>query len=165
MWCEHKALPLCLTVTPAFTFHETWSLPWKRHNRLLIAVSCIRSLKEGEDQKEIAIEPALALDEVEPLPEDCYSRPISLPEGNSSRNARRCLPENRRGLNSAVCRLLSVTTLRQRLLQPDFQPAGASQLHPRHKHLLMKRSLRCRVSHRSGSRSQRLLSPLGRTPG
>uniref|UniRef100_A0A8C5HUT9 Dynactin subunit 4 n=1 Tax=Gouania willdenowi TaxID=441366 RepID=A0A8C5HUT9_GOUWI len=75
------------------------------------------SLKEGDDQKEISIEPAQALDEVEPLPEDCYSRPISLPE---------------------------VTTLRQRLLQPDFQPAGASQLHPRHKHLLMKRSLRCR---------------------
>ncbi|XP_033948803.1 dynactin subunit 4 isoform X1 [Pseudochaenichthys georgianus] len=75
------------------------------------------TLKEGEDQKEIIIEPAQALDEVEPLPEDCYTRPISLPE---------------------------VTTLRQRLLQPDFQPAGASQLHPRHKHLLMKRSLRCR---------------------
>lgn len=38
-----------------------------------------------------------------------------------------------------------MTTLRQRLLQPDFQPPGASQLHPKHKHLLMKRSLRCRV--------------------
>uniref|UniRef100_A0A672S591 Dynactin subunit 4 n=1 Tax=Sinocyclocheilus grahami TaxID=75366 RepID=A0A672S591_SINGR len=75
------------------------------------------SLKEGEDQKEITIEPAQALDEVEPLPEDYYTRPVNLPE---------------------------VTTLRQRLLQPDFQPAGASQLHPRHKHLLMKRSLRCR---------------------
>ncbi|MBN3307953.1 DCTN4 protein, partial [Amia calva] len=75
------------------------------------------SLKEGEDQKEIKIEPAQALDEVEPLPEDCYTRPINLPE---------------------------VTTLRQRLLQPDFQPAGASQLYPRHKHLLIKRSLRCR---------------------
>ncbi|RXN12562.1 dynactin subunit 4 isoform X2 [Labeo rohita] len=74
-------------------------------------------LKEGEDQKEITIEPAQALDEVEPLPEDYYTRPVNLPE---------------------------VTTLRQRLLQPDFQPAGASQLHPRHKHLLMKRSLRCR---------------------
>lgn len=43
-----------------------------------------------------------------------------------------------------VC-VRAVTTLRQRLLQPDFQPAGASQLHPKHKHLLMKRSLRCRV--------------------
>lgn len=38
-------------------------------------------LKEGEDQKEITIEPAQALDEVEPLPEDCYTGPISLPEG------------------------------------------------------------------------------------
>ncbi|KAK1161255.1 dynactin subunit 4 isoform X1 [Acipenser oxyrinchus oxyrinchus] len=75
------------------------------------------SLKEGEDQKEIKIEPVQALEEVEPLPEDYYTRPINLPE---------------------------VTTLRQRLLQPDFQPIGASQLYPRHKHLLTKRSLRCR---------------------
>ncbi|XP_023675328.1 dynactin subunit 4 isoform X1 [Paramormyrops kingsleyae] len=75
------------------------------------------SLKEGEDQKEIKIEPAQALDEVEPLPEDCYTGPVNLPE---------------------------VTTLRQRLLQPDFQPAGASHMYPKHKHLLIKRSLRCR---------------------
>ncbi|XP_018600699.1 dynactin subunit 4 isoform X2 [Scleropages formosus] len=75
------------------------------------------SLKEGEDQKEIKIEPAQALDEVEPLPEDYYTRPVNLPE---------------------------VTTLRQRLLQPDFQPAGAPQMLPKHKHLLIKRSLRCR---------------------
>lgn len=40
----------------------------------------------------------------------------------------------------------AVTTLHQRLLQPDFQPICASQLYPRHKHLLIKRSLRCRVS-------------------
>ncbi|XP_062943048.1 dynactin subunit 4 isoform X1 [Cynocephalus volans] len=75
------------------------------------------SLKEGEDQKEIKIEPAQAVDEVEPLPEDYYTRPVNLTE---------------------------VTTLHQRLLQPDFQPICASQLYPRHKHLLIKRSLRCR---------------------
>jgi len=75
------------------------------------------SLKEGEDQKEIKIEPAQAVDEVEPLPEDYYIRPVNLTE---------------------------VTTLQQRLLQPDFQPVCASQLYPRHKHLLIKRSLRCR---------------------
>uniref|UniRef100_A0A670IFH0 Dynactin subunit 4 n=1 Tax=Podarcis muralis TaxID=64176 RepID=A0A670IFH0_PODMU len=75
------------------------------------------SLKDGEDQKEIKIEPAQAVEEVEPLPEDYYTRPINLTE---------------------------VTTLRQRLLQPDFQPICASQLYPRHKHLLIKRSLRCR---------------------
>ncbi len=38
-------------------------------------------LKEGEDQKEITIEPAQALDEMEPLPEDYYTRPVNLPEG------------------------------------------------------------------------------------
>lgn len=48
----------------------------------------MRSLKEGEDQKEISIEPAQALDEVEPLPEDCYSRPISLTEGAPALAAR-----------------------------------------------------------------------------
>uniref|UniRef100_A0A4W3HGQ2 Dynactin subunit 4 n=1 Tax=Callorhinchus milii TaxID=7868 RepID=A0A4W3HGQ2_CALMI len=73
--------------------------------------------KEGEDHKEIKIEPAQAVEEVEPLPEDYYTRPVSLPE---------------------------VTTLRQRLLQPDFQPISTSQLYPKHKHLLIKRSLRCR---------------------
>ncbi|MEE6478446.1 hypothetical protein FKM82_011850 [Ascaphus truei] len=75
------------------------------------------TLKEGEDQKEIKIEPAQASEEMEPLPEDYYTRFINLTE---------------------------VTTLDQRLLQPDFQPICASQLHPRHKHLLIKRSLRCR---------------------
>ena len=49
---------------------------------LIAAYLCrVRSLKEGEDQKEITIEAAQALDEMEPLPEDCYTRPISLPEG------------------------------------------------------------------------------------
>ncbi|MEJ1279277.1 dynactin 4 [Cricetulus griseus] len=77
------------------------------------------SLREGEDQKEVKIEPAQAVAEVEPLPEDYYTRPVNLTE---------------------------VTTLQQRLLQPDFQPVSASQLYPRHKHLLIKRSLRCRES-------------------
>ncbi|XP_072120731.1 dynactin subunit 4 [Mobula birostris] len=75
------------------------------------------TLKDGEDHKDVKIEPAQALEEVEPLPEDYYTRPINLPE---------------------------VTTLHQRLMQPDFQPISASQLHPKHKHLLIKRSLRCR---------------------
>lgn len=41
------------------------------------------SLKEGEDQKEIKIEPADAVEEVEPLPEDYYTRPINLTEGKT----------------------------------------------------------------------------------
>ncbi|XP_069754118.1 dynactin subunit 4 [Narcine bancroftii] len=76
-----------------------------------------QTLKEADDHKDVKIEPAQALEEVEPLPEDYYTSPIDLPE---------------------------VTTLHQRLLQPDFQPISASQLHPKHKHLLIKRSLRCR---------------------
>lgn len=43
---------------------------------------CFR-LKEGEDQKEIKIEPADAVEEVEPLPEDYYTRPINLTEGKT----------------------------------------------------------------------------------
>lgn len=52
-----------------------------RINQMRVCLCLLTSLKEGEDQKEITIEPAQALDEVEPLPEDCYTRPISLPEG------------------------------------------------------------------------------------
>lgn len=51
----------------------------------LITPTCLHacfSLKEGEDQKEIKIEPADAVEEVEPLPEDYYTRPINLTEGN-----------------------------------------------------------------------------------
>lgn len=40
------------------------------------------SLREGEDQKEVKIEPAQAVAEVEPLPEDYYTRPVNLTEGN-----------------------------------------------------------------------------------
>lgn len=40
-------------------------------------------MKEGEDQKEIKIEPADAVEEVEPLPEDYYTRPINLTEGKT----------------------------------------------------------------------------------
>lgn len=66
------------------------------------------SLKEGEDQKEITIEPAQALDEVEPLPEDCYTRPISLPEGKAGNKS----PQSRVG------RMLRVT--------PDTPPPHLS---------------------------------------
>ncbi|KAJ6667839.1 hypothetical protein lerEdw1_016160 [Lerista edwardsae] len=82
------------------------------------------SLKEGEDQKEIKIEPAQAVEEVVVTGSQVlksFDEVFKL---------------------SILC---TVTTLRQRLLQPDFQPICASQLYPRHKHLLIKRSLRCRI--------------------
>lgn len=46
------------------------------------------SLKEGEEQREVKLEPAQALDEVEPLPEDCYTGPVNLPEGKTSKPTR-----------------------------------------------------------------------------
>lgn len=53
----------------------------------MLTSPALYSLKEGEDQKEITIEPAQALDEVEPLPEDYYTRPVSLPEGKILRGS------------------------------------------------------------------------------
>jgi len=40
--------------------------------------------------------------------------------------------------------LLVVTTLTQRLAQPEFQTALVSDFFPAHKHLMIKRSQRCR---------------------
>ena len=41
----------------------------------------------------------------------------------------------------------SVATIVQRLQQPEQNGQRVNDLHPRHKHLLIKRSQRCRVSH------------------
>lgn len=75
------------------------------------------SFIEEEDQKEIKIDPSQAVDEMELLPEDSYTRPTNLTE---------------------------MTTLQQHLLQPGFHPIYASQLCLRHKHFLIKWSLCCR---------------------
>ncbi|KAJ8394466.1 hypothetical protein AAFF_G00046770 [Aldrovandia affinis] len=98
-------------------FAEKYGLASRQRSGVSITGLASLSLKEGEEQREVKLELAQALEEVEPLPEDCYTRPVNLPE---------------------------VTTLRQRLLLPDLQPPGVLQLHPKHKQLLIKRSLRCR---------------------
>jgi dynactin-4 len=41
---------------------------------------------------------------------------------------------------------ISETTIGQRLGSPEFQPSESIDLYPRHKHLLIRRSLRCKVS-------------------
>ncbi|XP_078384508.1 dynactin subunit 4-like isoform X1 [Oculina patagonica] len=61
--------------------------------------------------------PSEAVEEVETLPEEFYNKPLILEK---------------------------VPHLTQRLCQPDFQPGAIGDLHPRHKHLLAKRSQRCR---------------------
>ncbi|XP_067008878.2 dynactin subunit 4 [Anabrus simplex] len=63
------------------------------------------------------VAPSVASEEVEQLPEEIFTTTINL---------------------------TSVTTLTQRLAQPEFQPKYVSELYPAHKHLLIKRSQRCR---------------------
>lgn len=50
--------------------------------------------------------------------------------------------------------LCEVTTLEQRLLQPDWQPETVDLLFPVHKHLTVKRSLRCRTCEHNVSKPE-----------
>lgn len=63
------------------------------------------------------VEPAIASEEVEELPEELLLNPVKLDE---------------------------ITTLKQRLASPDQQPVTVDKLFPGHKQLLVKRSMRCR---------------------
>lgn len=63
------------------------------------------------------LEPAIAKEEVEPLSSDIFTKVLNLNE---------------------------ITTLSQRLLQPEQQPATVDKLFPNHKSTLVKRSQRCR---------------------
>lgn len=73
--------------------------------------------KELVDEDVNLKNPSEAVEEVETLPEEFYNKPLILEK---------------------------VPNLSQRLCQPDFQPGAIGDLHPRHKHLLAKRSQRCR---------------------
>uniref|UniRef100_A0A8C4Q071 Dynactin subunit 4 n=1 Tax=Eptatretus burgeri TaxID=7764 RepID=A0A8C4Q071_EPTBU len=74
------------------------------------------TLKDGDDHKEVKISNAETVEEVEPLSEDYYTHPVQLED---------------------------LTNLPQRLVQIESQSQFMSHLYPRHKHLIMKRSLRC----------------------
>ncbi|XP_049804176.1 dynactin subunit 4 [Schistocerca nitens] len=64
-----------------------------------------------------SLERAVATEDVDDLPADIFEKPLDLTK---------------------------ITTLTQRLAQPEFQPTKVSQLYPAHKQLLIKRSQRCR---------------------
>ena len=64
---------------------------------------------------EIPLPPSL--DEPQELPDDIFTAPVNLHK---------------------------VTNIRQRLADVEFQPEDVTSLYPRHKHLLIKRSQRCR---------------------
>lgn len=73
--------------------------------------------KEIVDEDVTLKNPSIAVEEVEILAEEFYNKTLILEK---------------------------VPHLSQRLCQPDFQPGTIADLHPRHKHLLAKRSQRCR---------------------
>lgn len=79
------------------------------------------------------LEGVTAKEEVEELPDDIFTKPIQLTESKKQ---------------DCICTYLSiyiaVTTIEQRLLQPDAQPATVDKLFPIHKQLSVKQSLRCR---------------------
>ncbi|XP_070543936.1 dynactin subunit 4-like isoform X2 [Ptychodera flava] len=88
----------------------------RRSGALLSALSNL-SVKESEQNQNITIKGSEAVDEVEKLPPEIYTEPLNL---------------------------ASVCTITQRLSQPEYQPHYIKQLYPMHKHLLIKRSQRCR---------------------
>jgi dynactin-4 len=75
------------------------------------------SLKDSEDIKIQDISAPETVDDFEELPDDYYEQPVTLAQ---------------------------VTTVAQRHGNPEFQPMATGELYPRHKHLLIKRSQRCK---------------------
>ncbi|ESO05040.1 hypothetical protein HELRODRAFT_172053 [Helobdella robusta] len=74
----------------------------------------------SKDQAEInlpEIELSRTFDSFDELPDDVYTKPLDLSQ---------------------------VTNINQRLSNPEFQPATVQNLYPNHKHLLIKRSQRCK---------------------
>lgn len=84
----------------------------RRSNSLMGGLS-----KDVDNVKIHDVEPSVASDDVENLPDDLYTKPLVLAQ---------------------------VTNITQRLANPEFQQASADGLYPIHKHLLIKRSLRCK---------------------
>lgn len=84
--------------------------------RKSLAAMTTYSLK-GETPLHSTLEPSTPFDDVEALPDTIFTEPVQL---------------------SQVC------TMSQRLSSPEHQPSTASSLYPLHKHMLVKRSLRCR---------------------
>uniref|UniRef100_T1JF52 Dynactin subunit 4 n=1 Tax=Strigamia maritima TaxID=126957 RepID=T1JF52_STRMM len=71
----------------------------------------------SDDSKALEMQPGVAVEEMEELSDDYFTRAVTLP---------------------LKC------TVSQMLMQPEVQTANTTDLYPRHKHLLVKRSQRCR---------------------
>lgn len=74
-------------------------------------------LQEDENVSNIEIEPAQTVTEFPDLPEDVFTNTIQLNK---------------------------ITTIDQRITSPEFQPSSVNNLYPRHKHLQVRKSVRCK---------------------
>ncbi|XP_021344669.1 dynactin subunit 4-like, partial [Mizuhopecten yessoensis] len=78
---------------------------------------CFSTLKENEEAVIKTFSPSEAVVDFDPLTDDFFTKPVLLDK---------------------------IASIGQRLASPEFQPEEAGSLHPRHKHLLIRRSLRCK---------------------
>ncbi|XP_022100391.1 dynactin subunit 4-like [Acanthaster planci] len=88
----------------------------RRTSGLLTALSSF-NLKEGEQAEEVTVKVIEPLEDVDPVPTKYFTQPVVLEK---------------------------VPSIRQRFLQPEMTAPIVNDLYPRHKHLLIKRSQRCR---------------------
>ncbi|XP_076042755.1 dynactin subunit 4-like [Oratosquilla oratoria] len=72
---------------------------------------------KGDSSQLSEITPSVPSEDVEGLPEDIFTAPVDLSK---------------------------IATMEQRLASPEWQPTKTADLYPLHKHILVKRSLRCR---------------------
>lgn len=79
-----------------------------------------------QPQSTIQPTPSLASEDVEELPEDIFTAPVDM---------------------------TTITTLEQRLQQPESQPEHVNHLRPQHRQFLVKRSQRCRVCEHNVTKS------------
>lgn len=89
-------------------------------------------------------EPAVAVEEVEELPDSIFTEPLNFLEG--------ILWYIYIG-NCYIKRFL-VTSIDQRLLYPESQPVTVDKMFPVHKQLSIKRSLRCRACEHNVSKPE-----------
>ncbi|XP_013414818.1 dynactin subunit 4 isoform X1 [Lingula anatina] len=100
-----------------FHFSDKYGLTSVAAKRRGLMSMASLNLKEGEENQTLTVPAAEPLTDVEALPDSIYTEPLVLEK---------------------------VSTLSQSLANPEYQPMARGDLYPRHKHLLVRRSQRCR---------------------
>ncbi|XP_037776028.1 dynactin subunit 4-like [Penaeus monodon] len=98
-----------------FSMTDKYSLPSLIGRKSLSPLSPYSPKGDGSQTSELT--PSEAAEEVEGLPADIFTEEVNLS---------------------------SITSMEQRMASPEWQPEKSSDLYPLHKHILVKRSLRCR---------------------